>query len=123
MHSIRSYITIITVLVILTSVLAVFGASYFIIQRETDQNSVRMMNLINEDTDKTLEKYFDSIAQSVEITANIAVEELDSVVLVNCGAVKTGASNYSQTSEQIKTLDNYLENYCERIQIIFSGVA
>ncbi len=123
MHSIRSYITIITVLVILTSILAVFGASYFIIQRETDQNSVRMMNLINEDTDKTLEKYFNGIAQSAEITANIAVEELDSVVLVNCGAVKTGSSNYSQTSEQIKTLDNYLENYCDRIQVIFAGVA
>lgn len=123
MHSIRSYITIITVLVILTSILAVFGASYFIIQRETDQNSVRMMNLIKEDTDKTLEKYFDSIAQSAEITANIAVEELDSVVLVNCGAVKTGVSNYSQTSEQIKALDNYLENYCDRIQVIFAGVA
>ena len=47
MHSIRSKIAIITVLVILTSVLSVFGASYFIIQRETDQNSVDMMNLIN----------------------------------------------------------------------------
>jgi diguanylate cyclase (GGDEF)-like protein len=82
-----------------------------------------MMNLIKEDTDKTLEKYFDSIAQSAEITANIAVEELDSVVLVNCGAVKTGVSNYSQTSEQIKTLDNYLENYCDRIQVLFAGVS
>ncbi len=56
MHSIRSNITIITVLVILTSVLSVFGASYLIIQKETDQKSVRMMNLINEDTDKALEK-------------------------------------------------------------------
>lgn len=123
MHSIRYYITIITVLVILTSVLAVFGASYFIIQKETDQNSVRMMNLINQDTDKTLEKYFDGIAQSAEITANIAVEELDSIILVNCGAVKTGTNDSFQTKEQIRILDDYLQSYCSKIQVLFSGVA
>lgn len=123
MHSIRSTITMITVLVILTSVLSVFGASYYIIQRETDQNSVRMMNLINEDTDKALEKYFGSIEQSAEIIANIAVEDLDSVVLVNCGAVKTASNDKSQTPEQIGELDDYLETYCGRLQEIFSGIA
>ncbi len=123
MHSIRSSITMITVLVILTSVLSVFGASYLIIQKETDQNSVRMMSLINEDTDKALEKYFGSIEQSAEIIADIAVEDLDSVVLVNFGAVKTGTNENTQTAEQIQALDDYLESYCERIRIIFSGIA
>ena len=123
MHSIRSNITIITVLVILTSVLSVFVASYVIIQRETDQNSVQMMNLINENTDKALEKYFASIEQSAEITANIAVEDLDSAILVNCGVVKSGTSESIQTAEQIKVLDAYLKSYCDKIQGLFAGVA
>ena len=123
MRSIRSTIIIITVLVILTSVLSVFVASYIIIQRETDQNSVQMMNLINEDTARALEKYFASIEQSAEITANIAVDNLDSVVLVNCGAIKTGVNPKTQTQLQIRTLDDYLETYCDRVQGLFSGVA
>ena len=90
MHSIRVRITAITIIAILTSILAVFVASFLIIRSETDQNSVGMMNLIDEDTQKSLEKYFESIEQSVEIAANIAVEDLDSVLLVECGAVRTG---------------------------------
>ncbi len=123
MHSIRSTITIITVLVILTSVLSVFGASYFIIQKETDQNSVRMMNLINEDTDRALEKYFQSIEQSAETIANIAVEDLDSVVLVKYGAVKNTENEKSQTPDQVKELDDYLESYCDKINVLCAGVA
>lgn len=123
MHSIRSKIAIITVLVILTSVLSVFGASYFIIQRETDQNSVDMMNLINSDTDKALEKYFESIEQSAEITSNIAIDDLDIVVLANYGAIKTGTDISAQTPDQIKALDDYLESYCNKVQGLFSGVA
>ncbi len=123
MHSIRSTITIITVLIILTSVLSVFGASYFIIQRETDQDSVRVMNLINEDTERALEKYIGSIEQSAEITSNMAVAELDSTFLVNCGAIKTGTDDSVQTSEQIAALDDYLKDYCDKIQGLFSAVA
>ena len=123
MRSIRFNITVITVLVILTSVLSVFWASYFIIQNETDQNSVRIMNLINQDTDKALEKYFGSVSQSAEITSKIAIDELDSVFLVNCGVVKSGADDKTQTPEQIEALDEYLIAYCDRIQGLFSGVA
>ena len=57
MHSIRVRITAITIIAILTSILAVFVASFLIIRSETDQNSVGMMNLIDEDTQKSLEKY------------------------------------------------------------------
>ncbi len=123
MHSIRANITIITVLVILISVLSVFVASYIIIQDETDNNSVRMMNLINEDTDKALEKYFGSIEQSAEITANVATDNLDSVFLVNNGAVKTGTGEKNQTPEQIRELDEYMKEYCDKVQVLFSGVA
>ncbi len=123
MHSIRFKITAITVAAILTSVLFVFAASFVILRSETDQNSVAMMNLIDEDTRKTLEKYFEGIEQSVEVAANIAVEDLDSVLLVECGVLRTGAETDVQTPEQQKTLDTYLKGYCEKIQEFFSGVA
>ena len=97
MHSIRFKITAITVAAILTSVLFVFAASFVILRSETDQNSVTMMNLIDEDTRKTLEKYFEGIEQSVEVAANIAVEDLDSVLLVECGALRTGTETNVQT--------------------------
>ena len=60
MHSIRGKITVITIVMILTCILSVFLASFLIIQSETDQNSVGMMNLINQDTGKSLEKYFEN---------------------------------------------------------------
>ena len=123
MHSIRVRITAITIIAILTSILAVFVASFLIIRSETDQNSVGMMNLIDEDTQKSLEKYFESIEQSVEIAANIAVEDLDSVLLVECGAVRTGQDEAVQTAEQSAALDDYLGDYCDKIQEFFSGVA
>ena len=123
MHSIRVRITAITIIAILTSILAVFVASFLIIRSETDQNSVGMMNLIDEDTQKSLEKYFASIEQSVEIAANIAVEDLDSVLLVECGAVRTGQDEAVQTAEQSAALDDYLGDYCDKIQEFFSGVA
>ena len=123
MHSIRVKITAITIVAILTSILAVFAASYLIIRNETDQNSVGMMNLIDADTRKSLEKYFESIEQSVEIAANIAVEDLDSVLLVECGAVRIGSEDHVQTARQREMLDTYLDDYCSRIQEFYSGVA
>ena len=82
MRSIRIQITIITILAILTSILSVFAASFLNIKSETDQNSVGMMNLIDQDTQKSLEKYFESIEQSVEMAANIASDSLDEIALV-----------------------------------------
>ena len=82
MRSIRTTITAITILAILTSILSVFVASFLIIQNETDRNSVSMMNLIDHDTQKSLEKYFESIEQSVEMAANVASDSLDSVILL-----------------------------------------
>ncbi len=123
MHSIRSNITIITVLIILTSVLSVFGASYIIIQKETDSNSVRIMNLINEDTERILEMYFGNIEQSAEIASNIAIEELDSATLVKYGVVSTGTANNAKTAEQEKAFEDYLKTYCDKVQGLFSGVA
>ena len=123
MRSIRATITVITIIAILTSILSVFAASFLIIQNETDKNSVSMMNLIDQNAQKSLEKYFESIEQSVEIAANIAIEDLDSVFLVECGAIRAGNEADIQTMEQISAMDAYLGNYCGRIQQFFSGVA
>jgi diguanylate cyclase (GGDEF)-like protein len=115
--------TILMIAALLTSILAVFLASYLIIRNETDQNSVGMMNLIDQDTQKSLEKYFESIEQSVEIAANIAVEDLDSVFLLECGAIKTEAAANVRTDEQVAALDSYLNGYCDKIQDYYAGVA
>ena len=123
MRSIRVTITAITIVAILTSILSVFAVSSRIIQNETDQDSVGMMNLIGQDTRKSLEKYFENIEQSVEIAANIATEDLDSVFLVECGAIRAGTQTRVQTPEQLAELDSYLADYCKRIQQFFSGVA
>ncbi len=123
MHSIRIKITAITIMAILTSILSVFAASHLIFQSETDENSVGMMNLIGQDAQKSLEKYFESIEQSVEIAANIAIENLDSVLLVECGAIRTGLEDTAQTAEQGALLDAYLDGYLGKIQEFFSGVA
>ena len=123
MRSIRSTITLITVLVILASIIAVSGASHIILRSETDNNSVDTMNLINDGAEKILENYFESIQQSSEIVANVAIEDLDSVFLVECGAIRSGEKEKPQTSEQKKALNEYLKEYCDSIQNIFSGVA
>lgn len=123
MYSIRIKITIITIVAILTSILSVFAASFTILLGETDRNSVGMMNLIVQDTQKSLEKYFESIEQSVEVAANIAIEDLDSVFLVECGAIRTDSQESVQTEEQIAALDAYLAAYCDKIQDFFAGVA
>ena len=123
MHSIRYKITAITILAILTSILSIFAASFWIIRSETDRNSVGMMNLIDDDAQKSLEQYFGSVEQSVEVAANIAVEDLDGVLLVKCGAVTAPGETAAQTPEQRAALDDYLRGYCAKIQEFFAGVA
>ena len=123
MHSIRFKITAITVAAILVSILAVFSASLLIMRSETDRNSVGMLNLIEKDTQKSLEKYFENIEQSVEIAANIAVEDLDSVFLVESGAIRPSGTADTRTDEQRAALDAYLRGYCAKIQAYYSGVA
>ncbi|MDC7293259.1 EAL domain-containing protein [Butyrivibrio sp. DSM 10294] len=120
MRSIRSTITLITVLVILVSIVSVSGASHVIIWNETINNSVETMNLINTGTERLLENYFESVKESVDIVSNIAIDDLDSVLLVEEGAVGQKAA---RTPTQIKELDDYIVRYCNGIQPLFSSVA
>ncbi len=123
MHSIRFKITAITVVVILATVLSVAAVCFAPIRAENNRQSVEMMRLIGQDTQNTLDEYFLSIEEAVNMAANEAVDSLDSVVLVECGAAGTYAAQRERTPEQAARLDAYLAEYCRQIQRIFQSVA
>ena len=123
MHSIRFKITAITVGVILAILLTIFCLCYSSVKEESDRQSVEMMQLIGQDTQNTLDEYFVSIEQSVGMAANEAIDSLDSVVLVECGAVGSQAGRAKRTPEQTARLDAYLAEHCALIQKIFENVA
>ena len=122
-NSIRFKVTAIAVAAVLVALLAVFAASYPTIQEETDRSSVEMMRLIGENTKNTLDEYFVSIEQSVNLAANMAVDSLDSVVLVECGAAGTYAKQNERTEEQTARLDAYIAEHCERVLRTFESAA
>ena len=116
MRSIRVKITAITVVAILTGILSVFITGYFTIRAENDRRSVETMNLIGQNTQKSLGKYIESIEQSVEMAANLAVDSLDSVILVKSGVAGRHAGQSERTAEQISQLDAHLAAHCAKIQ-------
>ena len=122
-NSIRFKITAITVTAILLAILAVFGASYYSIHTETDRRSVEIMRLIGENTRDTLDEYFASIEQSVSLAANMAVDSLDSVVLVECGAAGSYAREQTRSPEQTERLDAYLAEHCAYVLKAFESSA
>ena len=122
-HSIRFKITAITVAVILATVLTVVVICYNPIRIETERDSVEMMRLIGQDTKGMLDEYFVNIEQSVDMAANEAIDSLDSVILVECGAAGTYARGKERTKEQSARLDAYLAEYCSQVRKIFEGVA
>lgn len=122
MHSIRYKITAVTVAVVLATVLTVIAVCYSPIRKEIDSESVEMMRLVGEETQNVLDEYFESIEQSVGMAANEAIDSLDSVTLVECGAVGTNAGS-GRSPEQNERLDTYLAGYCSQVQRIFESVA
>ena len=123
MHSIRVRITAITIAAILTSILSVIGASFFTIEEENDRSLTEVMNLIGQNTQQSLEKYLDSIEQSVEMAANIAAERLDSIVLIENGVYANAPGRETRTPLQTAALDAYLSEYCVDVQQAFSSLA
>jgi len=123
MNSIRVKITAIAVAAVLVAMLAVFTASYPSIQAETDRSSVEMMRLIGDNTKDTLDEYFVSIEQSVNLAANMAVDSLDSVMLVECGAAGTYAKQNGRTRDQTERLDAYIAEHCEQVLRTFESAA
>lgn len=123
MHSIRFKITAITIIAIITTMVFVFAVSFLTIKSENDRESVEMMNLRAEDIRKSVEKYTESIEQSVEMAANIAYDKLDSIVMVDYGIVGGKEKKAKRTDAQIEKLDKYLVGYCEAVEEPFSTVA
>lgn len=123
MHSIQFKTTAITIAAILTTILAVFAACFSTVRNETDRSSVETMNLIAQTTQKSIEKYFESIEQSVEMAANLAGDTLDSVILAESGAIGEHMGEIERSAEQTAALNAYLAEYCEGIQEAFESVA
>ncbi|MER2150719.1 MAG: hypothetical protein ABS900_03805, partial [Candidatus Limivicinus sp.] len=82
MHSIRFRLSAITLTAILISILTVVLTVVFTFGYESDRNATENLTLLCENQRQSLDDYFDSIEQSVEMAANIAVDSLDSVALV-----------------------------------------
>jgi hypothetical protein len=99
-HSIRFKVTAITIAEILTAMLCVFVASYYITQSENDRRSVEMMDLVVQDTSKSMEEYVGDIARSVDLVANIASDMLDGVTLSRTGAIGVDTMTAARTPEQ-----------------------
>jgi len=123
MHSIRLKFTAIIIATILAAIIAVFAVCYPQIKSENDRRSVELMNLVNADTAKSMELYFESIQQSVEMGANIAVDTFDRILLAESGITASGIGLEDRTPEQIRRLDSYLSGYCARVQEAYSSVA
>lgn len=122
--SIRSRIIAITTGAILTTVAVVIAAAALTVQRENDRRSVEMMNLIADDTGKSIEKYLDSIEQSLDTMANLADDSLDSMLLIECGAAGSHRVPPSErTPEQNERLDAYLAEYCAELQPVMHSIA
>ena len=123
-NSIRARITAITTAAVLTTVLAVVVAAALTVQRENDRRSVEMMNLIADDTGKSVERYLDSIEQSLDTAANLANDSIDSMLLIDCGAAGTHHVPPSKrTDEQNQRLDEYLAAYCAELQPVVQSIS
>ena len=85
MHSIRFKISAITIAAILVSILAVLVTVIATVGEESDRNATQNLALLCDNTCLSLNEYFDSIEQSVEMAASITADSLDSVALVEGG--------------------------------------
>ena len=122
-YSLRFKVTAITVGVVLAAILSAAGLCFTVLQRESDRRSVEIMRLVGEDAGEVLNKYFDGIVQSVGMTANEAIDSLDSVELAKCGAGGSVSGQTKRTAEQQARLDAYLAAHCAEVQKSFSSVA
>ena len=122
MHSIRFKITAITVVAIMITELCVFAVTFITLQSAHTRESVEMMDLLARDTKKSLEKYTESIEQSVDMAANIAGDTMDRIVLVESGVVGKDSEKPRTRSQQEK-LDEYISGYCGDVQQSFASLA
>ncbi|HCI73732.1 MAG TPA: hypothetical protein DHV42_04230 [Lachnospiraceae bacterium] len=126
--SLRAKITILTLTGIIISVLLVGCVSIYIIRREKEVDNARQMNLLCDDYALIIDEFLLSVEQSVDMVARYAIEDLDSVALMNGGVIGakgdgsfTGKSK--ATPEQAQALDKYLRKHVDRVCSVYRSVA
>lgn len=123
MHSIRTRIIAVTVAAVLVSVMAFAMLAYVTVGNESQRTSAAEMNLIARNVQLTLDEYLGSVRQSVEMAAHFATEDLDPVLLVECGAAGSNAGKTPRTKEQTEKLDAFLAKHSTLVQEAFHSVA
>ncbi len=113
---------------IIVCVLVVGGSSAVSVRQEGERNSAEMMRLLCSNSSMTIDRYLNSVEQSVDMVTRFALDEIDSVELVKGGVIGlqgTGVhlNERSRSESQQQTLDVYLENYFSRVETLFHSVA
>ena len=128
MHSIQTKITALTLGAIILSLLLSAGVGIRSIIMVGDTDSTREIRLLSENRRQILNEYMDDIEQSVNMIAHFAVEQLDSVRLVQGRAI--GYDGYllrtepvSEVSDRQRALNGYLYNYSNGIKNVFRTIA
>ena len=123
MHSIRIKITAMTIAGILTSLLVFIIIGFFTLGKESDRNSVKTMNLLSQNAEKTADARLNSLKTAVDMTAHIAGNSLAAVNLKDFGVTAAAVDKTGRSPEQIKQLDAFMENHCKEVQQAFSNIA
>lgn len=115
MHSIRLKITAMTIFAALTSILVMGSIGFLTLSRESDQASVEKMNLIGENLRQTLNAYFGSLQQSVEMGIHIAADSMETM--------DAGLFLHSADASRKEYLDATLARHCEDVEHALRSIA
>ena len=115
MCSIRVKITLVTIVALLTSILALGGIGILNIGRETDQTSIEKMTLISEKMQQKLNSYFGSIEQSVEMAIYNAIDTLNDLDI--------SLFLTSRTPEETVRLNRTLRAHVAEVERAFRSIA
>ena len=123
MHSIRIKITAMTIAAILTSLLAFIIIGFFTLGKESDRNSVKTMNLLSQNAEKTADARLNNLKTAVDMTAHIAGNSLAAVNLKDFGVTAAPVDKTGRSPEQVTQLDAFMEKHCKEVQQAFSNIA
>lgn len=128
MHSLRSKITLLTIIAILVCVSGIGLVSILSIQRTADRISTQYMNELCLETSGEMNHFLDAIDQEVNIAAHYLTDDVSAVVLAEAGvvgAVGTGTSlegrNYDSPQQQ--ELDAFLHQHVEDAKSLMHSVS
>ena len=104
-----------TIAAILTSLLAFIIIGFLTLGKESDRNSVKTMNLLSQNAEKTADARLNNLKTAVDMTAHIAGNSLAAVNLKDFGVTAAAVDKTGRSPEQIKQLDEeYAKKAAER---------